>query len=83
MRDHITSYNKRVNTNLNKPLQETPIIDQRTPLAQIPVHILQCINVQARFPTEKNNNALCFSRYKPKQEHISASTIVTFKDGLS
>lgn len=68
---------------LNKPLQETPIINKRAPLTKVPVHVLQCINTQARFSTKQNNNTFCLGRYKSKKKHISASTVVAFKDCFS
>lgn len=43
---------KSIQINLDKPLQETPIINKGTPLTQIPIHVLQCVNIKARLPAK-------------------------------
>ena len=74
---------RKENRYLNKPLQKTSIINEGAPLTQVPIHVLQCIDTETRLPAKKNNNTVRLSRDKSKKEHISASTIVTFKDCFS
>jgi hypothetical protein len=70
-------------SNLDKPLQETPIINQRTPLTKVPIHILQSIDTQTRFTTKKNNYTFGLCRYKSKEKHVTTPTVVAFKNRFS
>lgn len=83
IRDHRQLYNCNGYINLNKPLQETSIIDKGTPLTQVPIHILQRIHVKTRFSAKKNNHTLCLGRNESEKEDIPASTIITLENCFS
>ena len=65
--------------NLDKPLQETPIINQGAPLTKVPIHVLQGINTQARFTTKKDDYTFRLCRNKSKKKHITTSNSTPFR----
>mmetsp|Transcript_18544 Transcript_18544/g.43512 ORF Transcript_18544/g.43512 Transcript_18544/m.43512 type:complete len:278 (+) Transcript_18544:2345-3178(+) len=69
---------------LHKPGEEAFVgIDQRQPLRQVPVHILETVGVQARLAAEQNHHRLRLGRNETKEKGVATTTVVALKNGLA
>ena len=79
----IESKNKTKPSHRNQPRQEFPILHQRMPLSQLPIHILQRRHGLYTHPTKQYHHTRTTGRYKTQNEWILGCAIVAFQDGIA
>lgn len=58
-------------SNLDKPVQELTIADERPPLLLFPVHVLKAVLGGAGLPTQEDNHAVRLGGYEAQHENVS------------
>ena len=68
---------------LDEPRQKLPILDERMPLGQLPIHVLESWNRFHADAAKQDDNAAAARGDETKDERVLASTVVTLQDGIA
>ena len=64
---------------LDEPRQEAAVVDERQPLVEVPVHVLQPVHAEARLAAQEYDHTLVSRWDETQQENITASTVVALQ----
>jgi len=68
---------------LDEPWEEASVINEREPLRQVPIHILETSSVGTRVTAEENHYGFGLGGNESQKKHILATAIVAFENGVS